>query len=284
MDVWLRICQPPTPPVIEAIRNIGVVCVVFRLKRSITPHFWVNVTDPRFEIPGIVEFSNLRSTGDTVVYIPYYMPVTHPKFAKDDAYFRDEAFGYLKLLNPQLRDDDLIACHVGRLRHAQPVCPPGFLQDAAAGRNRDRRSADRRHLLLLSRGSRHFRKCTLRKVDGGARTVMSDAEPRARKRVGHRQFIAFVVAGGLAAVVNIGSRIAFNLVMPYEIAILAAYVCGMTMAYVLNKKFVFATSGRGVSSEYIRFTLVNLVAVAQVWIVSVGLVRSHLSRNRLRLA
>ena len=62
-----------------------------------------------------------------MVYIPYYMPVTHPKFAKDDAYFRDEGFGYLKLINPQLRDDDLIASHVGRLRHAQPVCPPGFL-------------------------------------------------------------------------------------------------------------------------------------------------------------
>ena len=111
----------------RAIHNIGVVCVVFRLKRSISPHFWVNITDPRFEIPGIVEFSNLRSTGDTVVYIPYYMPVTQSKFARDDAYFRGEGFGYLKLLNPQLTDDDLIACYVGRLRHAQPVCPPGFL-------------------------------------------------------------------------------------------------------------------------------------------------------------
>ena len=110
-----------------AIPNIGVVCVVFRLKRSITPHFWVNISDGRFEIPGIVEFSNLRPTGDTAVYIPYYMPVTQPKFAKDDAYFQNEGFSYLKLLNPQLRDDDLIACYVGRLRHAQPVCPPGFL-------------------------------------------------------------------------------------------------------------------------------------------------------------
>jgi protoporphyrinogen oxidase len=135
------ICTVPTPLVTrlvpdlpaadaaryEAIPNIGVVCVVFRLKRSVTPHFWVNITDNRFEIPGIVEFSNLRPIGDTVVYIPYYMPTTQQKFAKDDAYFREEGFGYLKLLNPQLRDDDLIACYVGRLRHAQPVCPPGFL-------------------------------------------------------------------------------------------------------------------------------------------------------------
>ena len=109
-----------------SIANIGVVCVVFRLKRSVSPHFWINISDPRFEIPGIVEFSNLRPTGDTVVYIPYYMPVTHPKFARSDEFFRTEGFGYLKLINPALHEDDVIACYVGRLRHAQPVCPPGF--------------------------------------------------------------------------------------------------------------------------------------------------------------
>jgi protoporphyrinogen oxidase len=110
----------------DAITNIGVVCVVFRLKRSVTTHFWVNICDPRFEIPGIVEFSNLRPTEDTVVYIPYYMPVTHPKFSRDDAFFRAEGFRYLSLINPALREDDVAAFHVGRLRHAQPVCPPGF--------------------------------------------------------------------------------------------------------------------------------------------------------------
>jgi len=110
----------------QAIVNIGVVCVVFRLKRSVSPHFWINISDRRFEIPGIVEFSNLRPTGDTVVYIPYYMPVTHPKFARSDDFFRTEGFGYLKLINPTLSEGDLIACYVGRLRHAQPVYPPGF--------------------------------------------------------------------------------------------------------------------------------------------------------------
>ena len=110
----------------DAIANIGVVCVVFRLKRAVTPHFWVNISDSRFEIPGIVEFSNLRPTGDAVVYIPYYMPVTHPKFARDDAFFRAEGFRYLNLINPALREGDVIASYVGRLRHAQPICPPGF--------------------------------------------------------------------------------------------------------------------------------------------------------------
>jgi putative flippase GtrA len=88
-----------------------------------------------------------------------------------------------------------------------------------------------------------------------------------------RRFILFVLAGGTAALVNILSRIALNWIMPYEVAIVVAYACGMTTAYVLNRNFVFEESGRGIASEYWRFTLVNLAAVAQVWLVSVGLAR-----------
>jgi len=83
------------------------------------------------------------------------------------------------------------------------------------------------------------------------------------------RFVLFVLAGGTAAIVNILSRIALNWLMPYEVAIIVAYLCGMTTAYLLNRYFVFAASGRGVASEYTRF----LAAVAQVWIVSVGLAR-----------
>jgi putative flippase GtrA len=93
---------------------------------------------------------------------------------------------------------------------------------------------------------------------------------RTRER---QRFILFLFAGGAAALVNILSRIALNWFMPFEVAIVVAYLCGMTTAYLLNKHFVFEASGRGMTSEYLRFALVNLLAVAQVWIVSVGLVR-----------
>jgi protoporphyrinogen oxidase len=111
----------------DAIRNIGVVCVVLKLARPVTRHFWLNVNDPGIDIPGIVEFSNLRRLPDTVVYVPYYMPQTHPKFARADEAFVAEAYGYLRRLNPALQPGDLKASRVGRLRYAQPVCPPGFL-------------------------------------------------------------------------------------------------------------------------------------------------------------
>jgi protoporphyrinogen oxidase len=109
-----------------AIRNIGVVCLLFKLRASVTPHFWLNIVADDIEIPGLIEFSNLRPVGDTIVYVPYYMPVTQPKWAWTDQQFIDESFGYIKRINPSIRDNDLMDAKVGRLRHAQPICEPNF--------------------------------------------------------------------------------------------------------------------------------------------------------------
>ncbi len=109
-----------------AIRNIGVVCLLFKLKRPVSKHFWINIVDPAIDIPGLIEFSNLRPVGETIVYVPYYMPVTQPKWAWSDQQFIDEAFGYIRRVNPAIGADDLVEARVGRLTHAQPVCEPNF--------------------------------------------------------------------------------------------------------------------------------------------------------------
>lgn len=111
----------------DAIRNIGVCCLVFKLRKSVTPHFWVNVSSPDMEVPGIVQLSNLRPFGNEhVVYVPYYMPVTQPKFSWSDDQLLGEAFGYLQKINPSLTPDDVLAGSVARLKYAQPICEPGF--------------------------------------------------------------------------------------------------------------------------------------------------------------
>jgi protoporphyrinogen oxidase len=110
----------------DAIRNIPVVCVVMKLRKPVSKHFWVNICDPEIGIPGIVEFSNLRDFPEPIVYVPYYMPASHEKWSWDDQQFIDEALGYLRVLNPDLEAGDLLDSRVGRLRYAQPVCEPGF--------------------------------------------------------------------------------------------------------------------------------------------------------------
>jgi protoporphyrinogen oxidase len=116
----------PGKDMYAAIKNIGVVCLLFKLRKSVTPHFWVNIIDDGIEIPGIIEFSNLRPLRETVVYVPYYMPRTQPKWEWSDRQFIKEAFAYLKRINPAISDADLIDSKVGRLTFAQPVCEPNF--------------------------------------------------------------------------------------------------------------------------------------------------------------
>jgi len=112
----------------DAIENIGVCCLIFKLKRAVTPHFWVNITEPDIPVPGIIEFSNLRPLpgGEHIVYVPYYMPVTNERFGWADEALLDEAFAALQRLNPSLTAADVLGRKVARLRHAQPICEPGF--------------------------------------------------------------------------------------------------------------------------------------------------------------
>ncbi|MQB06213.1 UDP-galactopyranose mutase [Rhizobium sp. AN5] len=112
----------------DEIRNIGVVCLLFKLKKSISRHFWINIVDDTIEIPGLIEFSNLRPVKDTVVYVPYYMPTTNHKWSWSDQQFIDEALGYIKKVNPDVGDSDVIEVKVGRLAYAQPVCEPNFYE------------------------------------------------------------------------------------------------------------------------------------------------------------
>lgn len=109
-----------------AIRNIGVVCLVLKLRKPVSRHFWVNVSDPEIGIPGLIEFSNLRPLPEHVVYVPYYMPASQPKWQWADERLIAEAFGHLRRINPALGEDDLVLARAHRLRHAQPVCEPNF--------------------------------------------------------------------------------------------------------------------------------------------------------------
>ncbi|MDO8907577.1 MAG: GtrA family protein [Pseudohongiella sp.] len=83
-----------------------------------------------------------------------------------------------------------------------------------------------------------------------------------------RQFLAFLVTGGIAALTNFGSRLAYNQWMSYSSAIILAYITGMIVAYLLARMFVFTSSRQPLSHSVLFFLLINLLAVTQTWLVS----------------
>ena len=111
----------------NALQNIAVVCVIAKLKRKVTDNFWLNVNDEHMDIPGIVEYTNLRPMNEHIVYVPFYMPSEHAKYQDVDEVFLNKVKLYFKTINPSLVDDDFIDIRASRYRYAQPICPPNYL-------------------------------------------------------------------------------------------------------------------------------------------------------------
>lgn len=112
---------------IRALENIPVVCVILKLKQPLSENFWMNICDEGIDIPGVIEYSNLNpGAGPAIVYAPFYMPKTHPKYARDNAAFIEETLAYLPKLNPAFSRDWVLAAHCHRYEYAQAVCPPGY--------------------------------------------------------------------------------------------------------------------------------------------------------------
>jgi len=124
---------PGLPPVfaaqISSIENIGVACVILKLTQPISENFWLNISDVSIEIPGVIEYSNLNP-GDPgaakILYAPFYMPKSHPKWNASNQALIDEVLGYLPKLNPAFRPEWVLASHCHRYEYAQTICPPGF--------------------------------------------------------------------------------------------------------------------------------------------------------------
>jgi putative flippase GtrA len=82
-----------------------------------------------------------------------------------------------------------------------------------------------------------------------------------------RTAIFFVLASAAAAACNFASRIVFSLFVPYLVAVILAFVVGLTTAFWLNRRFVFGREGPALR-QFGRFFAVNLFALLQTILIS----------------
>ncbi|MEO9190555.1 MAG: NAD(P)/FAD-dependent oxidoreductase [Acetobacteraceae bacterium] len=121
---------------IAAIENVGVVCVLLKLKRPFTRNFWMNINDPRIEIPGLIEYSNLNPLdGSAILYAPFYMPRSNPKYRRDFASFIEETLAAMQIIRPDFDRAEVIASTASRYDYSQTVCTPGFFDKLPAMRS-----------------------------------------------------------------------------------------------------------------------------------------------------
>jgi len=83
-----------------------------------------------------------------------------------------------------------------------------------------------------------------------------------------KEFLLFILSGGLAAFVNIFSRLILSLFLDFRTSIIYAYFFGMLTAYILSRKIVFI-SNKNVFKSFFYFTVVNLLAILQTYYISI---------------
>lgn len=91
------------------------------------------------------------------------------------------------------------------------------------------------------------------------------------QRLMRQRFFRFLLAGGLAALCNFGSRFFYSLFVDFSAAVVFAFMTGLTVGYLLNKLYVFTTSANSPAREITWFVVINLLALAQTWGLSVYL-------------
>ena len=86
-----------------------------------------------------------------------------------------------------------------------------------------------------------------------------------------KQFILFLFTGGTAALVNICSRIFYSTWISFSTSIILAYLTGMVTAFILAKWLVFKQSKNSIRQSALLFSAVNVLAILQTWLISMGL-------------
>jgi putative flippase GtrA len=82
------------------------------------------------------------------------------------------------------------------------------------------------------------------------------------------QFMRFLMAGGVAAVANVVSRVGFSHFVPLPVAVVLAYLVGMAVAFVLMRRHVFQPGAAPLWRQISAFVVVNVAAVLQTLVVT----------------
>lgn len=109
----------------EQVRFLGNVCLILRLKQSLSDTYWLNIADPEFPFVGIIEHTNFDGPenygGEHIAYLSKYLSVDEPMFNYSDEQLLEFSLPHIKKLFPDFSRDWVIGYRVWRERYSQPV-------------------------------------------------------------------------------------------------------------------------------------------------------------------
>jgi protoporphyrinogen oxidase len=105
-------------------RYLGVVCLLLRTGRSISPYYHLNITDRRVPLTTVVETTHVvdpDAVGGHLVYVSKYVDPSSPLHERPADEIEREFLAHARTIFPSLTDDDVISSVVQRARVTEPV-------------------------------------------------------------------------------------------------------------------------------------------------------------------
>jgi protoporphyrinogen oxidase len=111
--------MPPDP-----CRYLGVVCLVVRVRRSVSPYYTLNITDRSIPLTTVVETTHVvdpEYAGGHLLYAAKYVDPGHPDVLRPAADVERDYLAHVRRIFPSLRDEDVLASVLQRAPAVEPV-------------------------------------------------------------------------------------------------------------------------------------------------------------------
>jgi protoporphyrinogen oxidase len=117
---------------LAAVEYLAIACVFLVLRRPLSPYYVTNLLDQRLPFTGVIEATNIVAPaevgGKHIVYLPKYMPGDDPALQWSDDKILEEFVGAVKLMHPDLSEQDILHRRVFRELYVQPLQEVNYLQ------------------------------------------------------------------------------------------------------------------------------------------------------------
>lgn len=105
-------------------RYLGVVCLVIRTRRSVSPYYTLNITDRRVPLTTVVETTHVvdpEHVGGHLLYVTKYVDPSNDDVRRDAEELHASYLAQARRIFPQLADDDIMGSVIQRAPMVEPV-------------------------------------------------------------------------------------------------------------------------------------------------------------------
>ena len=105
----------------DSVKYLGIICASVLLKKGLSPYYVTNITDDWVPMTAVIEMTTIVDPeelgGNSLVYLPKYVPAEHELFEKSDEEIEESFLSALDRMYPDFSRDDVVDFKLSRVRN-----------------------------------------------------------------------------------------------------------------------------------------------------------------------